>query len=653
MASADPNNSSNQPGVRAVITGFAVALVLAGQIVFYSVPRDRSYGLPWGLALTVGGILLFVLASARRIPSAVMARLARRPISPSVLWLAAAIGLACLTAAVSVAFENYGQTNYLPLLFLWYSGAGCYLAAMAMSQPIKFERTWLSAHRNELLGVGAVTILAAALRFYALGAIPRIINGDEGLMGQAALVTSQIPLANPFALYQNFGAWYLQAVDLMLRMFGQDAFALRLLPAVGGTLAVPALYLLARRLFGVRPAFFAAALLAASHILLAFSRTAAVGYVQGTALIPLELYFLISGLEDRNALRAAVGGLILGLHFSVYLGAQVAAAYSLAFIAVATVVCRPLVQKAWRAILAFWGGVIVMALPQAVYSWEHPSEFLARLNADGTFQSGWLSQTMSATGQGAIQILAERVAHVFLSFVYYPAIDFYGSPTPPLSLIEATLFLVGLGYSLWRTRDHRFLLINGYFGSVVLAIGIFAVPPTADSYRILMALPAALLLAGLGLEQLLNVATSILPNGRLVQAGLAGFVLLGSFAINQWTYWVDFAGQCRYGSDPQTRFASYLGSYLGRLDRDSQVYLLSDDVFRYGTHGSVDFLSRNFPVQNVPDALATWSPPPNSLLIAPPSRAAELIDWVGQHPNGKLHREYDCANLMLAAYQTP
>jgi hypothetical protein len=211
-----------------------------------------------------------------------------------------------------------------------------------------------------------------------------------------------------------------------------------------------------------------------------------------------------------------------------------------------------------------------------------------------------------------------------------------------------------MGLSLWRTRNYRYLLINGYLWSAVLAIGIFSVPPSADSYRLLMALPAALLLAAVGLDQLLDVAATILPNSRLVRGGLAGFVLAGLLAINLWTYWGDFAGRCRYGNDPQTRFASYLGTYLGQLQPDRQVYLLSDDVFRYGTHSSVDFLSRNYPVTNVPDSISAVALQPHGVLVAPPTRADELREWARQYTSGgQFHSEYDCGNLMLLVYQMP
>jgi hypothetical protein len=118
-------------------------------------------------------------------------------------------------------------------------------------------------------------------------------------------------------------------------------------------------------------------------------------------------------------------------------------------------------------------------------------------------------------------------------------------------------------------------------------------------------------------------------------------------------YFSDFAAQCRYGSDVQTRFASYLGNYLRTVDREADIYLLNDDNLRYGTHSSVDFLSRNRLVTNVPDPAATLDSTSNMVVVAIPNRADELKAWAQAHPGGQFHRAYDCANLMLAAYRIP
>ena len=402
-------------------------------------------------------------------------------------------------------------------------------------------------------------------------------------------------------------------------MLFRSALGLRLAPALGGTLAIGALYLLARWLFGRRVALLAAALLACSHAHLHFSRTVAVGYIQGTLLIPLELYFFLSGLQKRSAARLALGGLVLGLHFSVYLSSQVIAAYLAIFVVVAAIVCRPLLQRAWGLVAVFWGGMLVTALPEFAYAWRYPEQFLARLNSDGTFQSGWLATQAAATGTSPVLVLADRVVHAFLSLTYYPAADFYGSAIPLLDVLTSALFLIGLVYALWRWRDPRYLLLNGYFWAVTLSVGLFAVPPSADSYRMLIALPAALLLAALGLEQALTVLNLAEAPRRWPRVAVA-LTLVGAIGlINVRGYYHDFVAQCRYGGDPQTRFASYLGRSLGTLDRESSVYLLSDDVFRYGTHSSVDFLSDRLSVTSGPSSV-------DPLVAAPEEAGARGMD---------------------------
>jgi 4-amino-4-deoxy-L-arabinose transferase-like glycosyltransferase len=582
----------------------------------------------------------------------------RLPAGLSVKTLAvpAAVVLTALATVLSQAFQQFDQTNYAPVLILWFGAGLAYLAAFAPALPTVRRaevRAWLRANWRELVLVGLIIALGAYLRFDRLGRVPRIINGDEGLLGQAALSTDLNPLANPFALFENFGAFYLQIIAIFLRFFGHDGFGLRLAPAIGGTLAIGALYLLARWLFGRRVAVFAALLLAISHAHLHFSRTVAVGYIQSTLLIPLELYFFISGLEKRSAARMALGGLLLGLNFSVYISAEIVVAFLLVYLVIAAIVCRPLIQQAYKQVAVFWGGVLVAALPELVYAWSKPEQFMERLNADGTFQSGWLAEQVANTGRSPVLILLERVTHAFLSINYYPSTDFYGAVIPLVDVLTSVLFLVGLVYAFWRWRNQRYLLLNGYFWAVTLAVGLFAVPPSADSYRMLIGLPGIILLAAVGLEQVLTVLTLADAPRRLPRVAFSLALIASILLLNWRAYWVDFITQCRYGGDQQTRFASYLGRYLAELDRDAQVYLLSNDILLYGTHSSVDFLSDGLPVTNVPESADSIPADPNTAVIAIGERAEELVAWAHAHPGGNLERQYDCDNLMLVAYVLP
>jgi hypothetical protein len=220
-------------------------------------------------------------------------------------------------------------------------------------------------------------------------------------------------------------------------------------------------------------------------------------------------------------------------------------------------------------------------------------------------------------------------------------------------MISATLFLLGLVVALWRTREPGYLLLNGYFWGGTLSVGLFAVPPTADSYRMLIAIVPAFVMAAIGLEYLLEIFGLSWKNTRVAYLVSTGAVLISLLFFNLWTYYGDFAGQCRYTSSRVDRFASYLGSNVKIIDNELKVYLLSDSIYFYGSHASTDFLSQRRPITNFPDPIDTLSPVSGETIIASPDRIPELETWVHDHPGGELHYEYDCQTLILISYRVP
>ena len=636
----------------------AILTVLVGQIFVYTTPVDVGRLYPSPIWITLAGITLFVLSQFYHSSRWEEALFARFEISRSMLWVAGSLVLSLLAVLTMLLFEQQLRTNYIPVLTFWMFAGVCYLAAFADGFPsfsLSRVREWVYEHRYELAGIGFITALGAFLRFYNLGEVPRVVNGDEGRVGITAFLTTSYPYVNPFSLWENFGAMYLQTINMFLRVFGVSPFSLRLAAAIGGTLAIPALFLLARQIAGWRVAMIAACLLAVSHTHTHFSRTVAVAYIQGTWLIPLELYFLLSGLVKRSSWRSALGGIILAVHFNIYLDAQIITALVLAYMVIAFVILRPWFKPALDQAWAFWGGFAIMLLPELVYIQQHPDFFFNRVSENGMFQTGWLAQRMADTGQSAFQVLGERVIHAFLSLTYYPSIDFYGSTIPMLSLISATLFMLGLVIVLWKVRSPGFLLLNGYFWAGTISVGVFAIPPSADTYRMLIVLPAAFLIAALGLDYSLQAIGAGWTQNRRVYTTTIGLVLASLLVFNTWAYYFNFAGLCRYSDDDngQTRFASYLGNYVRTVGKENPAYLLSDDTFFYGSHQSVDFLSNNHPVINVPEPVDTLQAKPNETIIAVPSRIGELRAWADSHPGGELHYEYDCQDTVLLAYRFP
>ncbi len=632
----------------------ALFIALFGQIFLYSTPVNSQKIIPDAFWLVVSGAALYTIALKLRSIPAFQKFFARISIPTWLIWIVISLALSIAAAVASRSFERNNLNNYVPVISFWMFAALCYLLAFLPVRVFRRDwKAWFIAHRREILFVGIILVIGIGLRFYKLGALPYVINGDEGIIGVFAKDTRNASNANPFALRENIGGLYLQVMNIVITLFGSTAFSLRLLPAIGGTLALISTYLLSRQIAGKRVAVLATFLLAVSHTHLNFSRTVAVTYIQGTWLIPLELYFLLSGLEKRSSWRAAVAGILLAVHMNIYISAQIVVGIVAIYMLVAFFLLKKSFRPAWKQVLVFWAGFLIIFIPEASFMLSHPAEFMSRFNADGTFTSGWLANEVLVTGKTGIRILGERVIHAFLSLIYYPANDFYGSTTPVISFITVIFLVLGLGYILVRFRSLKMLLLNGYFWGMTFAVGLFAVPPSADSYRMLMALPAALLIAALTLDQVmekLGVGITVKPFQYKV---LVSFVLASLFMFNVWVYFFDFVGQCRYGGDPQTRFASYLGTYVQGIKSEEDIYLLSNNVYRVGTHESVSYLTQRREIINVDDSIDGIQAVSGDIIIANPDRVSELHSWARSHPGGQLRFFYDCQNTIMLAYQVP
>jgi len=403
---------------------------------------------------------------------------------------------------------------------------------------------------------------------------------------------------------------------------------------------------------GTRGALVAAGLLAVSHAHIHFSRTSAVGYIQSTWFSPLELYLFLSGLEERSRARLVLGGLVLGLHFNFYYGAQMNVGFLIIYLLVAAILARSFIQGNWTNIACFFGAALLVALPSITWSINHQDLFSARWIKEGTIQSGWLAREIASTGSPAALILWKRVGHAFLTIFALPFEDFYWALSPILDFITATLFLVGLVWSLSNTRNPRVLLVNGWFWSGLMAVGLLAIPPSADAYRLSVVLPAMYVLAAQGWEYLASLADNVnrLEKSTFPRWTLALMIVIAG--LNLKIYYLDFAGKCRYMvGNAVGRAWSMVGDYLREERSIDRAFFLGNEYYIYGTHPSVDFLSGGIPMTNIQEPFTSVDARGTLLFVVIPDRQHELAAVQAFAPGGEINRVMDCNDLRFIGYR--
>ena len=207
--------------IRRVVAILGILLIIVGQFLVYTIPVRGDQLPPPKAFISFVGLAIFLISFFIPVKPALQAKVGRITIPRPALWILAAVVLSALTVYSMLLFYTSSQITYIPVLTTWFT-AGLFFIFAFRGKGITFAEAgqWVKSHRTELIIVSAITLLAALLRFGQLGTYPRVLDGDEGLMGLFAQETVSGDYANPFALWENFGALYLQAINLVFRVFG-------------------------------------------------------------------------------------------------------------------------------------------------------------------------------------------------------------------------------------------------------------------------------------------------------------------------------------------------------------------------------------------------------------------------------------------------
>ncbi len=227
------------------------------------------------------------------------------------------------------------------------------------------------------------TALGAALRLYAVGALPPGLYQDEAYNGLDALDVLQG--AHPVYFTANNGRepFYIYLTALSVGALGRTPAAVRLPAAFVGILTVPATYALGRALFGPRAGRLAAAVCAITFWPVVLSR---IGLRAGTLplLTGLSLACAALGWRGRRLRLLALAGALYGLSCYTYLAARftpIALSIFFFFFYIATrrsVAGQGICRRGLVSLAAFGLPALAVAAPLAWYAAGHPSILLGR-----------------------------------------------------------------------------------------------------------------------------------------------------------------------------------------------------------------------------------------------------------------------------------
>ena len=363
--------------------------------------------------------------------------------------------------------------------------------------------------RWEKIALGSLILVALAVRWYRLSA--QDIWGDEAFsifLSQQSLPyvvaggADTHPPLYPFLLF----VW--------LQLVGSSAFATRALSALIGVLAIPLIFVLAKRMTArPRVPWLAAILTALSPLLIYYSQETRM--YELVAILSLASICLLPSFLKRGRAWWLITLLALYTHYSAF------------FVLAAENIFALIHWRKDRSMLLRWIAMQVL-LVVAYIPWIVTQTSFLRGKASARFDEwNW---------QGIEMIFGKT----FLSFTIGLTVD------APLAQIATALFLAFavLGaYAMWRDRKSvRFTSLAPIYFLVPVAIAFIVNPimPFFFERYVLVAIPGFILLVAFGLDYLAQ-------RDARAAIGIIGVVfLLDAFALSNY-YFDDTYAKGKYG----------------------------------------------------------------------------------------------------------
>lgn len=545
-------------------------------------------------------------------------------------------------------------------LIFWLVGLFIFTAGVLRCSGWKLPgmRKVVQSWRHDGVILVALGALALLLRIIDLEQHPYAFANDEGWIGAEALRILSGEVTNFFRT-----GWSAQPnlsfvpAAFSITIFGKTIFAVRLVSAVEGVLTVMLTYLAGRELFGRRVAWMAAVMLAAMPVHIHFSRTGFNNILPGFYAV-LLVWLTLRALRRGEISAYLWAGLATGSGLYAYLGCRLAMLLAAGILGWVALTQRGYLRSHLPHLLVFVGAAALVAAPMATFFVQDINLFMARVNAEGILQNGWLNHQIAA-GRSVVAVMLDQLAGsvlVFLSIGGRAA--FYNSPQPYLPALAALFGVLGMAYSLSNIRKVSHITLQAWFWSLILTAGILTANPPQHQ-RMVMDMPAAALLVALGLEQLIYIGARLRLGAPRLWQSLAVLVVavtciqgiyfyFGEYRANH--YYADHSNEVTLESiflgqqlNPRYRFVS-LGAPEVYLDFANYRYLLNE-------YSRVEYKTENG--GQVAGLVGAATP---AFYFAIPERRSDLAQVAAGIPGGQwleLPSRTHAEQVLISAYVTP
>ena len=389
--------------------------------------------------------------------------------------------------------------------------------------------------------------MAAILRLWALTSIPPGLYHDEAINGLDAL--SVLDGNKPIYFTANNGRepLFIYGIAASIALLGRSPGAIRIVAALLGTLAVPAVYLMALEMNGRRTALLAAMLTATTVWPLALSRIG-LRAISMPLLTALALWLLWRGRRTGQWWHFVLAGLCFGAAFYTYLAARFSFIALLGFGIIyyffhldfySNNEGRSVAIGKTDALLFLLAAILVL-FPLLLYGAGHWDIFMGRAGQVSILNS----EINKGDFWGCLLLHTGRALGMF--FVRGDFIPRHNVPLRPVfdPLIGAA-FILGLFQVIreWRKPDRALII-------VWLAVMILPTIIAEDSPHFLRSVglqPILFLVPALGLETIWRWLTRFAP--RVLAASLVAALLIISLSLTVRDYFFN------YGTDPELRYS--------------------------------------------------------------------------------------------------